>query len=91
MKQVIEVLLSRVAHRGVSPDEVPWLIRDVLNAVGDAGEPTVDEVNRRLAMLGWDEEILDEVSFFLIICLIEERDECCVEERMEHLFEHTAL
>jgi len=80
VKQVIEVLLSRVAHRGVSPDEVPWLIRDVLNAVGQGREPAVDEVNRRLAMLGWDEEILDEVSFALIICLIEERDECSVEQ-----------
>jgi hypothetical protein len=75
VKEVIEVLLSRVAHKGVSPDEVPWLIRDVLNAVGAAGEPAVDAVNRRLAMLGWDEEILDEVSFALIICLAEERDE----------------
>ena len=75
MKQIIEVLLSRVAHRGVSPDEVPWLIRDVLNAVGQVREPAVDSVNRRLAMLGWDEEVLDEFSFALIICLAEERDE----------------
>jgi hypothetical protein len=74
VKQVIEVLLSRVAHKGVSPDEVPWLIRDVLNAVSEAGEPAVDAVNRRLAILGWDEEILDEVSFALIICLAEERE-----------------
>jgi hypothetical protein len=82
VKQIIEVLLSRVAHRGVSPDEVPWLIRDVLNAVSQGREPAVDSINRRLAMLGWDEEILDEVSFTLIICLVEERDECCVEQHM---------
>jgi hypothetical protein len=82
VKEVIEVLLSRVAHKGVSPDEVPWLIRDVLNAVGETGQPAVDEVNRRLAMLGWDEEILDEVSFALIICLAEERDGACCEHRI---------
>jgi len=74
VRQVIEILLSRVAHRGVSPDEVPWLIRDVLNAVATAREPAVDAVNRRLALLGWDEDILDEVSFALIICLAEEPD-----------------
>jgi hypothetical protein len=79
VEQIIEVLLRRLAHKGVSPDEVPWLIRDVLNAVGDAGEHVVNAVNRRLTMLGWDEEILDEATLALIICLTEERGEGLVE------------
>jgi hypothetical protein len=75
VQQVVDVLLRRLAHKGLSPDEVPWLIRDVLNVVGEAGETAADAVNRRLVILGWDEEILDEVSLALILCLAEERDE----------------
>jgi hypothetical protein len=75
MEQIIEVLLRRLSHRGVSPDEVPWLIRDVLNAVGGPEESGVNAVNQRLSILGWDEELLDEVSLALIICLAEEGDE----------------
>ncbi len=75
MEQIIEVLLKRLSHRGVSPDEVPWLIRDVLNAVGGGGDPGVNTVNQRLSILGWDEEILDDVSLALIISLAEEGDE----------------
>jgi hypothetical protein len=82
MEQIIEVLLKRLSHRGVSPDKVPWLIRDVLNALGGAGDSGVNTVNRRLSILGWDEEILDEVSFALIICLAEEGNEGRVERRI---------
>jgi hypothetical protein len=75
MERIIEVFLKRLSHRGVSLDEVPWLIRDVLNAVGGAGEPGVNTVNQRLSILGWNEEILDEVSLALIVCLAEEGHE----------------
>ena len=81
MEQIIDVLLRRLSHKGVSPDEVPWLIRDVLHAVSGAGEPAVDAVNRRLAVLGWNEETLDEVSFGLIICLAEEGGGGLMEQR----------
>jgi len=74
VEQIVDMLLSRLSQKGLSPEEVPWLIRDVLNAVCGVGEPAVDVVNRRLAILGWNEEILDEVTFALIICLAEERD-----------------
>jgi hypothetical protein len=82
MEQIIEVLLKRLSHRGVSPDEVPWLIRDVLNAVGGAGEPGVNMVNQRLSILGWNEGILDEVSLALIVCLAEEGDQGFAEDHV---------
>ena len=75
MEQIIDVLLKRLACKNVLPDEVPWLIRDVLNAVGETGEQAVCPVNRRLAILGWDEELLDEVTFALIISFVEECNE----------------
>jgi len=79
-EQVTGLLLRRLSNNGVSPDEVPWLVRDVLNAVGEAEETSVSMINRRLAILGWDKEILDESTLALIMYLAEERDE----RRVEH-------
>jgi hypothetical protein len=82
MEQIIDVLVSRLSHKGVSPDAVPWLVRDVLHAVDEPGEAAVSMINRRLAILGWDEETLDEFTFELIMRLAEERDERCAEHRL---------
>jgi len=82
MEYFTDLLLKRLAYKEVLPDEVPWLVRDVLNAVSDAEEASVHMINRRLAMLGWDKEILDEFTLALIMCLVEERDECSVEHRL---------
>ena len=75
MEQIIDVLMARLSQKGVSPDEVPWLVRDVLNGVGGAGEPVVTTVNSRLSTLGWDEEVLDEVTLAIIMYLAEKSEE----------------
>jgi hypothetical protein len=75
VEQIIDVLVARLSHKGVSPDEVPWLVRDVLNGVGGAGEPAVTTVNQRLSTLGWDGEILDEVTLAIIMYLAEKSEE----------------
>jgi hypothetical protein len=80
MEQLTDLLLRRLSYKGVSPDGVPWLVRDVLNAVGEVEETSVSMINRRLAILGWDKEILDEFTLALIMCLIEKNDE----RRVEH-------
>jgi predicted transcriptional regulator len=75
VEQIIDVLVARLSQKGVSPDEVPWLVRDVLNGVGGAGEPAVPTVNQRLSALGWEEEVLDEVTFAIIMYLAEKSEE----------------
>jgi hypothetical protein len=80
MEQVTDLLLKRLSTKGVFPDEVPWFVRDVLYAVGNAEEPSVSAINRSLSILGWDKEILDEFSLALIMYLIEKRDEHCDEQ-----------
>jgi hypothetical protein len=75
VEQIIDVLVGRLSQKGVSPDEVPWLVRDVLNGVGGAGDPAVPTVNQRLSTLGWDEEILDEVTLAIIMYLAEKNEE----------------
>jgi hypothetical protein len=71
---ILEVLLSRLSKKGVMPDELPGLLRDVLNIVSDRDTVAVDGLNLRLAMLGWQEDIVDEFSFEIMKMVIDDAD-----------------
>lgn len=73
--QIMELLLMRLSRKGVFPDEVPRLIKDVLTAVGDSNKASLCMLNRRLAVLGWGEEILDQTTLGLILFVAEKPDE----------------
>jgi hypothetical protein len=75
VERIIDVLLARLSQKGVSPDEVPWLVKDVLNGTSGTGELAVPTVNRKLSILGWDKEILDGVTLAIIMHLAEKSDE----------------
>ncbi|HYR02003.1 MAG TPA: hypothetical protein VES58_01565 [Syntrophobacteria bacterium] len=67
---VAESLFSRLSARGVPPNQVPGLIRDVCSIVGDGGFYTSFLVNQRLERLGWGKEALDETTFQLIVSIL---------------------
>ncbi|HVO83008.1 MAG TPA: hypothetical protein VMU60_01140 [Syntrophobacteria bacterium] len=69
---VVEALFSRLSARGVPPNHVPGLIRDVCSIVGDGGLFTSGLVNERLERLGWGKETLDETTFQLIVSVLED-------------------
>jgi len=66
------------------PVEVSILIKDVFNIIHDGGDFTVTSVNRELEGLGWGERIMDEVSFELIIFLLENEYDYEVQEHTLH-------
>jgi hypothetical protein len=72
MSAVAEALFSRLSARGVPPDHVPGLIREVCSIVGDGGLFTSGLVNKRLERLGWGKEALDETTFQLIVSVLED-------------------
>jgi hypothetical protein len=78
IEDITDILLKRLTDKEVLPDEVPWLVRDVLNVVGTIEETSVSTINQRLATLGWDLDILDEFTFVLIMSLIDSCDELSV-------------
>jgi len=69
--EIIQVLLSRLCEKGLSPEEIPWLIRDFLNTVWEEKRFTVQTVTCKLVRLGWPEEIIDLVTFELMVCFLE--------------------
>ena len=71
MPPALQLLLYRLTERGVFPDHVPALVRDVLWIIGEGGVFTTRLVNARLEKLRWGSELLDETSFQLIVYILE--------------------
>jgi hypothetical protein len=71
MEEIIDVLLHKLCDKGLTPVEIPRLVKDVLYLIGDGGYYTVDDVNRHLSRLGWHEKIMDGVIFELILWMLE--------------------
>jgi len=65
-------LFGRLSARGVPPNQVPGLIRDVCSIVGEDGFFTSSLVNQRLERLGWGKEAQDETTFQLIVSILED-------------------
>lgn len=71
MSGIIETLIFRMNDKDVPPVELPRLIKDVMIIITGAPEHTLESVNRKLARLGWREEVLDPYTFELILQFIE--------------------
>ena len=72
MEKIVQILLHTLSNKGLTPVEIPRLVKDVLNIVGEGGDFTTGTVNRKLEMLGWDPAIVDQFIFELIIALLED-------------------
>ena len=70
MIDLVDLLLHSLSRKGLTPLDVKKLIKDVLCVLNDGDSITLSAVNWRLEGLGWDEEILDEDTFGLILCLL---------------------
>ena len=73
---VCRTLMKRLSSRGLLPVEIHRLIRDVSNITQDHGDPECASVARDLARLGWREPVMDEVSFELIVFILENDPGC---------------
>lgn len=67
----LQLLIHRLGQRGVFPDHIPGLVRNVLRLISDGGLFTTRLVNEQLEHLGWGSETLDETSFQLIVYILE--------------------
>jgi hypothetical protein len=78
VSSVIDSLFNRLSVRGLPPEHVPGLIREVYRIVTDSGFFTSAAVNSRLEQLGWGGQVLDESAFQLIVSLLETECGCWV-------------
>jgi hypothetical protein len=81
---ILGLLLNRLTHKGLISVEIPRLVEDVVNIVKDGGNFTVNLVNNRLENLGWNRGLMDEATFDLIICLMENEEQIKVDRQTLH-------
>ena len=84
MEKIVELLLHTLSNKGLTPVEIPRLVKDVLNIVGDGGDFTASTINNKLEMLGWDKAVVDQFTFELIIALLEEEGGYAIQKRTIH-------
>jgi hypothetical protein len=69
MKEIENILLYKLSNRGLTPLQIPRLVKDVMNIVSVGGEFTAGMMNSKLEALGWDREMVDPFTFELILSL----------------------
>ena len=71
MKNTKDDLFLRFEMKGFVPVEIPDLIKDVLNIVGNSERFTKTSINQELESLGWGIDVIDNVTYRLITSLVE--------------------
>jgi len=84
IKNTCETLLSILFARGLKHGEIRQFIVDVINIVEYGGVFTVTSVNHALESLGWPEQIINEISFELIMEVLDSIFEYQVEVHTVH-------
>jgi len=67
MNQLNEILIHRLENKGFSPVAIPRFVKDVTDAVSSHHYMGLQEMNRRLELLGWGAIELDYHTLQLII------------------------
>ena len=71
MKNRLDDLSLRFQIKGFMPIEIPGLIKDVFNIIGNGRYYTMNVVNRELEDLGWGIGIMDKDTYEMIYSLVE--------------------
>ncbi|MBA7708508.1 hypothetical protein ES703_117409 [subsurface metagenome] len=71
MEGLMKILIRRLVGKGMEISTIPAYIRDLANTMVAHGCPNLQELNRRLQSLGWDDFKLDDYTLQLIIATFE--------------------
>ena len=69
--EIYSTLVERLCEQGLTPVEIPRLIKDIVHIIGAGEDFTVDSVNQGLELLGWKEQTLDTFRFELVLFILE--------------------
>jgi hypothetical protein len=71
MDKLTETLLYRLENRGFETGAIPRFVKDVANTLSINHHTDLQEMNRRLNLLGWGPVELDYHTFQMIIASLE--------------------
>ena len=72
MENRLDDLFLRFETKGFMSIEIPGLIKDVLNISGNGEYYTLTAVNPEMEDLGWGIEIVDDVTYELVISMVQD-------------------
>ena len=81
-------LLQRFKAKGFMPVEIPGLVRDVFNMIGNSGYSTISTIDQEIEDLGWGIGIMDNVTHKLITSLLEDNSPADVVSYFTHIHEY---
>ncbi len=73
--EIGNILFLRLKNMGLTPVEIPRLIKDSFNMIQKEQISDRGLVNKKLARLGWEPQILDEITYDLILYCFEVGDD----------------
>ena len=71
MDPLLKILIKRIQKKGLEHYLVQSFIRDLSNIILSSAEPELQELNRKMSSLGWDDFELDDHTFQLIEAVLE--------------------
>lgn len=74
MSQLNEIVIKRLEEKGIRSDIIPGFVRDLGNSISINPECSLQELNSRLHLLGWDDFELDDYTLQLVIASVEEEN-----------------
>jgi hypothetical protein len=71
LNRVTEILIQRLGEKGLPATEIPGFIRSVMIVMADNPPMSLEEMNKRLHVVGWNSFELDHHSLHLITASLE--------------------
>jgi len=71
LNRVTEILIQRLEKKGIAPTVIPGFLRSVMITISDNAPMSLQEMNKRLHVLGWDSFEMDDNTLQLIIASLE--------------------
>ena len=71
MENSLHDLFLRFQKKGFMPIEIPELVQDVFDIMGNSGHCTITTIEQELEDLGWGIGVMDHAIYELITSLVE--------------------
>jgi len=71
MEQLIRILIGHLTGKGMEITTIPAYLRNFAHTLLAHPHITLNELNAQLQFLGWDDFVLDNDTFYLILAVFE--------------------
>ena len=89
MEEIKSIMIKRLIGKGIKINNIPAYIRDLANIFTDHSTLSLQDLDLKLRLLGWDDFELDDHTLQLIVAFFEANDSFQLEEDMSTIFKNS--